>query len=105
MSSYELHPTQERQVAELITTHSTTLAEKIARAVKDTAQHGRGSVVTISLKVAWDKDKSHLITVEVQEKIKHPKSQFTDQTSWTEPAIETAFDTSQEHGQQRVPGA
>lgn len=102
MSSYELHPTQEREVAELIATHSTTLAEKIARAVKDTAQHGRGSVVTLSIKIAFDKDSVGLINMEIQEKIKHPKSPNTDQTSWTDPEVEHAWDTSETPGQQRI---
>jgi hypothetical protein len=105
MSSYALTPGQELEVSTILSVHCTTLAEKVARAVKDTAQHERGSVVTLSIKVAFDKETPDLINMEVQEKIKHPKSPNTDQTSWTDPEVEHAWKTSETPGQQRLPGA
>ena len=102
MSSYTLHPIQEGQVADLIRSHAATIAEKVARAIKETSQHGRGSVIGLTLKVAFDKEKPQYINIEVQEKIKHPKSPNADMTSWSDPFVELAFDTSEDHGQQRI---
>ncbi len=100
--SYSLTEQQEAEVAQFLAMHNASLAEKIARAVKETAQHERGSVVTLSVKISFDKEKEGLLNMAVQEKIKHPKSPNTDQTSWTDPEVEHAWKISETPGQQRI---
>ena len=102
MTSYVLTPAQEIEVSQLIGLHNTTLSEKVARAVKETAQHGRGSTINLVIKVSHDKETPDLINMEVMEKIKSPRSQFSDQTSWTESQVEHAWKTTEAQGQQRI---
>lgn len=102
MSSYTLTQQQEDKVAELLRAHSTTLAEKIARCVKETAMHDRASQVSLVLKVGFDPDDPKLLNLTVQEKIKHPKSKTSDLVSWDDADVELAWKTNEHPGQQRL---
>ncbi len=99
-----LLPSQIAELAELIRDRAGDLAELIAKGVTATAMHTRPSVVNLILKIARNPDEPRLIEVLAQEKLKSPKSKFSDMTSWDEVDSIAVFRTDEDPSQEHLPG-
>ena len=105
MSTYSLTTRQVDELAKLIANRSQYIAELIAKGVVANAQHNRVANVTLAIKIKRNEDDPRLIEIEAQEKIKSPKSKYSDLTSWDEPATIIVYKTSEIEGQLTIEDA
>ena len=103
MSNYNLNEDQMVELQKMIRDRAPVIADLIGRAVTATAMHTRPSVVTVAIKIARNPDEPRLVEVAVQEKIKNPKSKFSDVTSWDETEIIVGYRVDVDQGQQSLP--
>lgn len=102
MSSYALTQEQTDILAKLIADRAPYIAELISKGVTANAMHTRGANVTLAIKIARNKDDPRLIEIEAQEKIKAPKSKYSDLTSWDEASVIIVYRTNEIQGQQTI---
>jgi predicted Ser/Thr protein kinase len=105
MSSYALTNRQVDELANQVANRAQYIAELIAKGVAANAQHNRVANVSLAVKIKRNDYDPRLIEIEVQEKIKSPKSKFSDLTSWDEPATIIVYKTSEIEGQLTIEDA
>jgi hypothetical protein len=104
MSSYVISERQVEELSRLIASRATYIADLISKAVAANAQHNRGATVTLAIKAKRNEDDPRLIEIEAQEKLKMPKSKFSDITSWDEPSTIIVYKTTEIDGQMTIEG-
>jgi len=100
--TFRINDGQVEGLASLIAERSTEIASLLRDAIHANAAHRRGGSVSLLLKVARNNDDPTKIDVDVQTKIKAPRSPLSDLTSWSEPELMTRFDLGEVPGQQRI---
>lgn len=105
MITYTITQKQIDALAALVQERAQYIAELIAKGVAANAQHNRVANVTLAIKVKRNEDDPRLIEIEAQEKIKSPKSKYSDLTSWDEPSTIVVYKTSEIEGQLTIEDA
>lgn len=90
------------KLTDAIMAQAAALSHGIMQALNSTAEHGRGSSATLSLKIAHDKKDPSAITVVVQSKIKQPINSHRDATSWSDKEEILRYDVGEAQGQARI---
>lgn len=91
------------KVAEIITADIVgDLAAAIEQAAQASAEHGRGSVVSLVVKIKHDTDNTALLMASHQIKRRQPTDGNEDRTRWTDKADLCAWDCNEAQGQERL---
>lgn len=98
----KISPKQRQELTEHIGNQVEGVVGRVVEAIVANANHVRPANVNLIVKIARNADDPSLIEVNVQQKIKAPKSKMSDITTWNEPEIAMAFRIGEEPGQQKL---